>query len=114
MRINDKPTNPGELNVKISLYQRTVVTDAGGFQVPGTLKIADVWARWINAHGSEVWTASMAGAIQPATVLIRWRTDVDETCLVEKNGVQFEIVSMDNIRERSEYLELKLKRLVKG
>jgi len=114
MRINEKPTNPGELNIKISLYARTVVTDAGGFQVPGTLKIADVWARWINAHGSEVWNANMAGAIQPATVLIRYRSDLDETCLVEKGGQLFEIVTMDNIRERNEYIELKVKRIVGG
>ena len=115
MRINEKPFNPGELRQKISLFQSSVTVDAGGAQMldKGS-KIADVWARWINAHGSEVWTASMSGAIQPATVLIRWRSDVDETCLVEKNGVQFEIVSMDNIRERNEYLELKVKRLVKN
>jgi len=114
MRINEKPTNPGELNVKIKLLKRTVIIDAGGFQVPGTEKIADVWAKWVNAHGSEVWTANMAGATQPATLLIRWRADVDETCLVEKDGKLFEIVTADNIRERNEYIELKMKRVVKG
>jgi SPP1 family predicted phage head-tail adaptor len=115
MRINEKPTNPGELNIKISLFQPTVITDAGGAQMldKGS-KIADVWAKWVNAHGSEVWTADMAGVKNSATVMIRWRSDVDETCLVEKGDRLFEIVSMDNIRERNEYIELKVKRIVKG
>ena len=115
MRINEKPFNPGELRQKISLFQQSVTIDSGGFQVLSKgSKIADVWARWVNVHGVEVWTADMAGAKQSATVLIRWRSDIDETCLVEKGGQLFEIVSMDNVRERNEYLELKVKRVVKG
>ncbi len=115
MRINEKPFNPGELRQKISLFQQSVTTDPGGAQMLGKgSKIADVWARWINTHGSEVWTADMAGVKNSATVLIRWRSDIDETCLVEKGGDLFEIVSTDNIRERNEYLELKVKRLVIG
>lgn len=115
MNLNGKVTNPGELRHKISLFQPAVTTDAGGAQKLGKgTKIADVWAKWVNAHGSEVWAASAAGVIQPATVMIRWRSDVDETSLVEKDGKLFEIVTFDNLRERNEYLELKVKRIVLG
>ncbi|GAP11747.1 phage head-tail adaptor, putative, SPP1 family [Bellilinea caldifistulae] len=114
MRINDKPINPGELRTPITLKKRTVTTDAGGFKTEVYTNVATVYARWQNAHGREVWTADMAGAIAPATVLIRYLADIDESWVVDKNGEIFEIVSIDNIMERNEYLEIKVKRLKAG
>ena len=69
MILGNKPTNPGDLRTQISLLKRTVSTSTGGFQTPATTKIADVWAKWENVHGSEVWSAAAINAIQPATVL---------------------------------------------
>ena len=113
MILGGRPTNPGELRTPITLYKRAVATDAGGFQVPSAGdKIADVLARWENIHGGEVWDAAALNAQNPATVLIRYNSTLDETCLVKKGSAYFEIVSLDNIQERSEYQEMKV-RLVK-
>jgi SPP1 family predicted phage head-tail adaptor len=114
MRINEKPINPGELRTPITLKKRTVTTDAGGFKKEVYASAATVYARWQNAHGREVWTADMAGAIAPATLLIRYMAGIDESWVVDKNGEIFEIVSIDNIMERNEYLEIKVKRLKTG
>lgn len=114
MRINEKPINPGELRTPITLKKRTVTTDAGGFKKEVYASAATVYARWQNAHGSEVWTADMAGAIAPATVLIRFVSGLDESCVVVKDDQIFEIVSIDNIMERNEYIELKVRRLKDG
>lgn len=114
MILKGKVINPGELRTAITLKKRTVTSDEGGFPVQSWTKIADVWAKWTNAHGTEVWTADMAGAKMPATVLIRYRSDVDATCAVEKDGQLYEIFSIDNIQERSEYLEIKVQGLVSG
>lgn len=114
MRIGEKVTNPGEMRTRVALGTRGVSVETGGFQVGmvSFVAFAQVWARWVNVHGQEVWAAEAAQAIQPATVLIRWRGDVDPTCGVRKGEEWYEIVSMDNIQERNEYLELKVKRVV--
>ena len=133
MLINGKPFNPGEMKTKIVLASNILVQDAGGFQTPGYAFIAEVWSKWINVHGQEVWAADARGAIKPATVMIRHLSTIDETCVVIKGatvtpvtgsggtvtytitgGEVYEIVSMDNIQDLNEYIELKLKILKAG
>lgn len=110
----DRMFNPGELRTAITLYSRSVTTGTGGFRVPGRTKIADVWARWENVHGSEVWAADAQQAEQAATVVIRYRSGLDLTCVVGKGTEYYEIVSMDDVRNLHRYIELKVKRLVDG
>lgn len=114
MNINGKTTNPGELRTQIKLQTKTVSTETGGFQRDTWADLATVWAKWVNAHGNEVWAADSAQAEMPATVLIRYRSDVNTQCAVLKGTVRYEIVSMDDIFERHEYLELKVKRMASG
>lgn len=133
MLINGKSFNPGELKTKVVLASKSMVKDAGGFQKPGYEFIAEVNTKWVNVHGQEVWAADARGAIKPATILIRYRSDLDETCVVVKGatvaevieddevtgytisgGEVYEIVSMDNVQERNEYIEMKIKHLGAG
>jgi SPP1 family predicted phage head-tail adaptor len=108
MRIGNTITNPGDLNTKITLYSRSITTKAGGFQKPSLTKIDDVWAKWTNVHGQEAWLASSVQAKLAATVLMRYRNDIDPTCVVQKEGQYYEIVSPDDIQNRHEYIELKV------
>jgi len=114
MRLGLTITNPGELRTSITLQRRSVVTGTGGFQTPTWSTIATVWAKWVNVHGSEAWIAQTAQAGQAATVTIRYRSDVDLTCAVFKGSDRWEIISIDNIQERGEYLELKVIRKREG
>jgi len=114
MRIGNTITNPGELDTKITLHRRTVTTGAGGFQKPALVKIDDVWSKWTNVHGQEAWIASSVQANAAATVLIRYNSQIDPTCVVEKEGQYYEIVSLDDIQNRHEYIELKVKRWQPG
>jgi len=114
MNLNGKPTNPGELRTEITLQQRSVSTETGNFQVPAWADIATVQAKWTNVHGNEVWLANTVQASQPATVWIRWRSGLDTTCAVLKGTTRYEIVSLDNVQERNEYIELKVKRMAGG
>lgn len=114
MILNGKAINPGDLRTKISLHERTVTTLDGGFTKAGTSKLGDVWSRWVNAHGSETWVIATNQFRSAATVLIRYRDDIDTTCVVEKSGLLFEIVSMDDIQNRHEYIELKVARWQPG
>jgi hypothetical protein len=77
-------------------------------------------AKWINVHGSEAWAAAAAQggpgpeAVQAATVTIRGRSDVDVTCAVLKGSTRYEIVSIDDIQERHELIEIKVQRMRAG
>lgn len=113
MNLGGKPTNPGDLRTPVTLLKRTITTNAGGFQVPGTTTIGTAYAAWENAHGSESWGAAL-DAQQLATVMIRYNSQVDTTCLVQKGSEVYEVLSVDNIRERNEYMQLKVKRTTEG
>jgi SPP1 family predicted phage head-tail adaptor len=115
MELNGKVLiQPGEMRTKITLQARTVSADAGGYEKPTWSTIAEVWGRWISAHGSEAWAAQSVQAEQPATVTIRYKSGIDTTCSVLKGLERFEIVSIDDIREHHEYLELKVRRIRSG
>lgn len=112
MNINGKPTNPGELRTPITLQGPTLVTDGGGAQHPTWANLTNgaVEAKWVNVHGVESWAVNQAGiTVSAATVTIRYRSDVTTRCSLLKGSVRYEIVSLDNIQERGEYLELKVK-----
>lgn len=112
MNLNGKITNPGELRVPITLQTPTIGTDAGGAQRPSWSDLAIMQAKWVNVHGAEAWVADQAGkAVSAATVTIRYRADVTTRCSILKGSDRYEIISLDNIQERSEYLELKVRRV---
>lgn len=114
MNLNGKTINPGELRTSIALQSRTVAIDGGGFESPTWTTIATVWARWENVHGSEVWAAQSVQATQPATLLIRYRSGLDTTCAVLLGTERYEIVSIDDIQNRHEYIELKVRKMEAG
>ncbi len=115
MIIGSKVTNPGELRTEVTFLERQVTTNAGGFQVDNLVEIDTVKVKWTNAHGQEVWAAESIQAEAPATVVRRYRTGIDATCLLRKGTQLFEIVSPpDNISERGEWLEMKVRRWIPG
>lgn len=114
MNLNGKITNPGELRTRINLGEKAISTETGGFQVPDWDDTVEVWARWVNVHGAEVWQSKSVQAVSPATVLIRYYAGLDTTWSVVKDGVRYEIISVDDIGERHEYMELKVQRMKAG
>ncbi len=108
MRLGQKVTNPGELRTIVILKSRSVTTDAGGYQKQSLTTVATVWAKWVGVHGVEAWAATSANALRAATVTIRYRSDINETWVVSEGGDDYQIVSIDDLQHRHEYLELKL------
>lgn len=114
MNVNGKITNPGEMRTQIVLGQASLTALSGGFQRKSYTAVTTVWAKWTNIHGAEVWAAESVQASEPATVLMRYHPTIDPAWGVQKDGVWFDIVSLDDIQERHEYIELKVKRTVGG
>ena len=114
MIIKGIPTNPGDLKIQVQVLTKTVNTNTGGFLQPAYTSTATVYAKWINAHGTEILAAMADEVVNEATVLIRYRSDIDMTTRIQKGSDIYMIRSMDNIQERNEYIELTLKRVVNG
>jgi len=104
----------GEMDTRITIKSRSITTGTDASQVPAWSTVATVWAKWVNVHGQEVWAAQAINAIRAATVTIRYRSDVNLTCAILLGSDLYEIVSMDDIRNRHEYIELKVKQVVNG
>ena len=111
MILNGRVINPGELRTLVTLERRKVTQDAGGFGSAAWAEIDTVYCRWIGAHGAEIWQAQTAGVNEPATVLIRYRDDIDTTCALTRGPARYEIISIDDIQARHEFLELKVSRM---
>lgn len=108
MNLNGKTINPGEMRTRITVQTPTLTKAAGGAQVVSWSNLATVWSKWNNVHGAEVWQSQAVQAVSPATVLIRYRADVDAACSILKGTDRYDIVSIDNIQEKNEYLEIKV------
>lgn len=104
--------NPGELRTRITLQEPTVSKDSGAAQ-KATFADVDinphVWARWINAHGQENVQSAMKST-QRATVTIRYRSDVKTTWQILKDGLAWQIVSLDSVQDRKRWIEMVVER----
>lgn len=111
MILNGKVINPGDFETPITLKSRTVATETGGFQKPVWTTIANAWAKWTNVHGRDVQSAEMQ-APQHAYVLTRYVANFDSTCAVQLGAELYEVVTIDDINEKHEYMEIFVKRMV--
>lgn len=68
--------------------------------------------RWINAHGAEAWQNASLDLKEAATITLRYDSRITPECRVVKGGEAWEIISLDDVRERGHWLELKIKRIV--
>jgi len=114
MNLNGKTMNPGELRTPVSICSRSVTTDTGGFPRPSWTVAKAVLAKWRNAHGAETAQANTTGAELPATVTIRYYANLDTTYAIKKGSEYYEVLSIDDIEERHEYMELKVRRVEAG
>jgi len=106
MKIANRTTNPGELRTPVTIQNPTVSKDAGGAQSTTWSDAAAIFAKWINAHGPEAATSDALKAVKRAVVTIRYLASVSEKSAVVKEGERWQVISMDDIQNRHEYIEL--------
>lgn len=66
--------------------------------------------KWVNAYGSEVFTAMQAQIQEPATLTMRYSPQIQPDQLIYKVGdpVPYEIISINDVEERHCWLEVKV------
>ena len=106
MILGGRTTNPGELRTKVQFDTPTFVTDAGGAQSVTWAKLDEPYVKWINAHGQEAVNSDAFKTTRRATVTRRYSASVTETTSILKDGERWQVISIDDIQNRHEYMEL--------
>ena len=113
-----KYANPGELRTPVYFKHIKRMTDTEGYphEIPVNVfgENEAILTKWVNAHGTEAFTALQLSLQEPATITCRYSPLITETCLVYRKGDDkpFEIISIDNVEERNFWMEIKVKRKV--
>lgn len=101
----------GRMDTFIDIMEQRKVLDSDGFSSMQDVTVASVRAYREGRHGSEKW-ANMA-AFSEATDLFRFRTipglTVTTAMSLVCGGERFQIVSVENVKDRGMYLEVMAK-----
>ena len=114
-----KQANPGEMRTPIAIMvNRGEGQDADGYPISGWENVfgegVNVYCKWVSVHGRDVYDAATLELQEPATLTLRYSPAIDQRCRVLKRGdpAPYEIISMNNVLDRGEWLELTVKRMV--
>lgn len=115
-----KHVNPGQLRTPVEIKAAREIKDKDGFKTriwenvfgEGVL----IRCRWSNVHGQEALTAASLDLKEPATLMMRHSSKITPQCRIFKAGDPnpYEIISLDNVNERGQWLEIKVQRTVKA
>lgn len=131
-----KAANAGELRTPVYFMKIDRQTDDDGFPKENEVNVfgkgKSVLVKWVNAHGSEVFTAMQLELKEPATLTMRYSSLINEKLVAYKakeyedalkagnaNNIRqeleraaYEVISVDNVECRNLWLELKVQRKV--
>lgn len=112
MRLGAALTNPGELRTLVEFDNPTLVQDGSGAQSATWARLDEVYVKWTHEHGAELVQSEALQARRRATVRRRYSASVTLRTSVLKDGERWQVISLDDIGERHEYLELVVERAV--
>ena len=103
-----------KLNTQIEIISTTPTKDSEGFVTKGDTVIAAVRAYFEPKNSTEKW-ANMA-AFSTATALFRFRAipgvKVDTSMVIACNGERYNILSVEDVRQKGMYLEILGERVI--
>lgn len=96
-----------ELKHRITLQLFTKVVNENGFEVETWVDFKTLWAAVTNLHGREYFAAAAVKAENTVKFTIRYVEGIDESMRILFKGKQYNISSIDNIKFRNRYVEIK-------
>lgn len=113
-----KRVGAGELRTKIMVFRppEDGEVNENGYPISQPVNVfgdgATRYCKWVNALGSEVYTARQAGVTEPATLTIRYTPKLTNTCLIYRLGdpKPYEVISINDVENRHAWLEVKIQR----
>lgn len=109
-----KQTTPGELTVEIRIINPYDEISPSGEQIHYYRRVGETWCKWVNAHGTESIQAEQLGLNELATLTLRHCPGLRPDSVIERaeTGAWYDVISVDNVRERGFWTEIKVKRRV--
>ena len=108
--------NPGQLRTLVQIQKKQQHRPKG--QIEPTIQwvsvrsgTSDFYCQWIPVHGREVWQSEQLMLREPATVRLRYLPEVTPSCRLVRDGAFYEIISVDHVRERKQWTELKVQKM---
>lgn len=99
-----------DMNERIRIERPAGTLNANGVLVPGWATVCEVWARASDMSGREWFAAGARQAEQITSFTIRWREGLDGAMRVIHRGAAYEIVRIDRMSRRKDYMTLNCRR----
>ena len=108
--------NPGELNKRITILKKDIITDANGFEVESWTEFKTVWAKIKNLNGREFFQAQQIQSKATKKATIRYIEELDSSIYsratidykIQYKNNNYNLGYSDNIKESNNFLELLL------
>lgn len=97
----------GELRHKITFQKLTTTTNENGFEVEAWENYKTIWAAVSNLYGKEYFEAAAVQKENTVKFTIRYFKALDTSMRMLFQGRQYNIISIDNIKYKNKYIEIK-------
>lgn len=106
----------GEMKTPVIFKSVTRATNENGVASEALSTVLSAKCRWVGAFGREAEENMRLNLIETATITVRYSAliDVKQRVYEGSDPVPWEIGSIDDVRKRHKWLEIKLKRTVKA
>lgn len=108
------PLRTGEMRFRATLQVSNITVDAEGVPSKQPTTLATVWAAKRGLNGHDYWAAAAIEANDDEQYIIRYRTDVDTTCLLVLSGNSYRIMSASDVDGDKRFLTLMCRRVTSG
>ena len=107
-----KYANAGELRTPVKFIRIDRGTDADGYPVEVEVEVLKTKCKWVNVHGTEVFTAMQQQLREPATITMRYSPLVNPKLILYKgtDTEPYAVISVDDVEDRHKWLEVKVQR----
>ena len=118
-----KSANPGELRTPVYFFRIDRTKSENYVDTEKEVPVLKdrlgnaryVRCKWVNAHGSEVWSDQAQVLRMPATLTLRYnKALLDPTLIIRRAGddTPYEVINIDNVQQRNHWLEITVQRKV--
>ena len=97
----------GKMRCRITFQTIATVINENGFETKQPQVFATVWAEVSNLHGREYYQAQAVQAENTVKFTIRYLPGLDASMQIFFQGKAYNITSIDNIKFRNKYIEIK-------
>lgn len=105
-----KFANAGELRTLVRFIKTNRTKDSDGYPIETEVEVLKTRVKWVNAHGTDVFTAMQLQLREPATITMRYHPHINPKLTIIKGSDKYEIISIDNVEEKNQWMEIKVQR----